>query len=133
MPFTGCFVNNESTSQLVCSFCISFSRKPFSFWSSVGVLYPKKGFRPIYTYIFKYTYVYITKTQVQVGHTSKVSFTAWFEEYKNHRETAMKSKGIITSPDHFQILYYRKHFLETILGTNIFSNFFFFFVKNFLS
>ena len=39
----------------------------------------------------------------------------------------MKSKGIITSPDHFQILYYRKHFLKTILGTNIFSNF----LKNF--
>ena len=34
----------------------------------------------------------LTKTQVQAGHTLKVSSTAWFVEYKNHQESAMTSK-----------------------------------------
>ena len=39
-----------------------------------------KGFAP-YIHIYKNIYTYIfSKTQVQVGHTSKVSSTAWFEE-----------------------------------------------------
>ena len=51
---------------------------------------PKKnGFRPIYIHIYLNTYVYTTKTQVQVGHTLKVSSTAWFVEYRNHQESAM--------------------------------------------
>ena len=40
------------------NFKIHQYHKPPSFWSSVGVLYPKKGFRPIYTYISIYIYVY---------------------------------------------------------------------------
>ena len=80
----------------------------------------KKGFA-LYIHIYLKIHMYIlTKTQVQVGHTLKVSSTAWFVEYRNHQEHAMTPKKYhVFSQSFSKFFIIGKTFLKNILGITI--------------
>ena len=93
--------------------------KPYSFWSSVGVLY-LKGFRPIYIYIYTYKSIHIhiyTPPRPKYRRVALQQKRPPLFGLKRSRKSSgighrIENHGFL--PTSFKILYYRKNYFLSL-------------------